>query len=104
MLIGVTLQVDGFKVEGYVNGERWNGFEVPLFTFESAKRIIEHLQTDPAVAYAKVVKGWRGPAFEIKYVDDDDATKYDASEAYLDATGQLLYGIGAYGWCWERVN
>ena len=80
--------------EGFTQGETWNGWARPYFTFKQAQRIVEAHR-------ARGAKAWYDEAqyafgFEIS-PDEVDAFPGEVVE------GQTLYPIGAGCWIWEEA-
>ena len=92
-----TIDTLGDRVfEGYTNGEDWNGWACPYFTFEQAQAIVG--------AYHD--HGW--PAH---YDQANDQFVFSMShagaaedEVYspIEEGGQKLYPIGTASWIWEE--
>lgn len=87
----------GSKVfEGYTQGEEWNGWACPYFTFEQAEQVVKaHSE--------KGLKAWYDPdtdafSFEIEASNEIDTFKAEEIE------GQRLYPIGASCWIWEEQS
>lgn len=81
---------------GYTNGDRWNGWATPYFTYEEAEKI----QTSMPRLLYDVNKD----EFRIKY-DGDDEPYIWKGEDIQTVDGKLhLYGIGAYSHIWDEVD
>jgi hypothetical protein len=81
---------------GYTNGDRWNGWATPYFTYEEAEKI----QTSMPRLLYDVNKD----EFRIKY-DGDDEPYIWKGEDIQTVDGKLhLYGIGAYSHIWDEVG
>lgn len=84
----------GDKVfDGYTQGETWNGWACPYFTFEQAERLVQ----------AHSEKGFRAwydadsDAFSFEIEASDDIDSFSAQEI----EGIKLYPIGTGCWIWE---
>lgn len=87
----------GDKVfEGYTQGEKWNGWACPYFTYEQAERVVQ--------AHCEIgLKAWYDAAsdafsFEISASDEIDSFLGE------DIEGKKLYPVGANCWIWEYVD
>lgn len=90
-----TIDTFGEEVfEGFTQGETWNGWARPYFTFEQARRVVE----------AHRARGGRA-----SYDEAEDAFSFEIGEEEIDAfpaeslEGQKLYPVGAGCWIWEEV-
>ena len=86
---------------GYTNGDRWNGWATPYFTFEEAQRLQTdwNRETDFPMLY-DVSKD----EFRVKY-DGDDVPYIWKGEDIQTVDGKLhLYGIGAYSHIWDKAD
>jgi hypothetical protein len=86
--------------EGFDTGEIWNGWAVPVFTFDQAQA---------------VVAAWRRQGWQAEYSAADDAFVFfvnqdfetgqsDESEAFaaFERDGQKFYPVGSGSWIWEE--
>ena len=93
----------GDKVfEGYTQGEEWNGWACPYFTFEQAQKVVE--------AFNKGER-FEGDKIEARYDAEQDAFCFlfeSSGEsddfAAVELEGQKFYPIGAGCWIWERAD
>ena len=76
---------------GYSTGELWNGWAIPYFKIEEAKRIMEDMNQSgdieidfDEVTGTFIVDGEETPAIELSF----------------NGTQIKAYGIGAFGWTW----
>lgn len=89
-------------VPGFTDGNRWNGWAIPYFEFETAQEIMAETGEDPSV---------------FRYDPEEDAFIYNNPDwpeepevygaTFIDIDGKpvKVYGIGAGFWCWyERGN
>lgn len=89
--------LDNVTFEGYTQGEWWNGFACPYFSFEQAQRI---------------VTAWRGKGWGARYDAEVDTflfemnvgTKTSDFEAYsgMDFGKRKYYRVGAFSWIWDE--
>lgn len=90
-----------------VDGEHWNGFACPSFTYEQAQRVAAWLERADPEGMNRVYFDSDGSTVllvEVGDVDDDGRATEDGVWVHRltpDATGH--YGIGAYGWTWQEV-
>lgn len=95
--------LDGPAVfEGYTNGDSWNGWECPAFTFEVASQIIQQQQVDDNTAFYDE----RLDSFIVIFqlTDDEPIVEvYKGALTEVDGEEVMLYAIGSYGWCWNAV-
>lgn len=96
--------VDGLEgtFEGYTTGETWNGWAVPAFLLDEARRI--------AAAYAAQAPLLEGVC-DAEYDERNDAFRlYDPVSGEWDEwegverDGRKLYPIGACYWTWEEAG
>ena len=91
--------------EGYTNGETWNGWAVPYFEFEVARRV--------AADYVRAEEGGDMPGASARYDEWQDAfvlndpcyedeAAYGALKIEVNRTEVEVYPIGAREWTWEE--
>lgn len=98
----ITLKKAQFKIEtfpselfnGYTDGENWNGWVCPYFSFEEAQKIAE--------AHEKLLN------IQTRYEESEDKFTFefpDETEEYkaLMIEGKKLYPIGSAAWIWEEA-
>lgn len=93
--------IDGGPVyTGYTNGDRWNGWATPYFTFEEAQKIQAEFSrgTDCPMLY-DVMKD----EFRIQY-DDDEPYIWEGEDIITVDGIKHLYGIGAYSHIWDEAD
>ena len=87
----------GDKVfEGFTNGEEWNGWACPYFTFEQAQRVVK-AQTEMGL------KAWyntNADAFSFEVDASDEIDSFPAQEI----EGKKLYPVGTSCWIWEQYD
>ncbi len=81
--------------EGYAEGELWNGWERPLFPFESAQQIAEAANEFQTAFYDALADEF------IFETEDGETERFGAVE--VEQIGKL-YPIGAGLWIWERAT
>jgi len=91
--------LDGEIFDGYTNGEYWNGFACPYFTFEQAQAI---------------VSASRARGFDARYDAEADQFTFEMqnseSEDDRDSFPAVkidnlkVYPIGAHCWIWDEVS
>ena len=90
---------DGQMFEGYTQGENWNGFACPYFTYEQAQVLLNAWQA----------KGWnaRYDAKEDRFTfgvnTGGGEQEYDSFSA-IELQGMKLYPVGAFYWIWEEAK
>jgi hypothetical protein len=91
-----SIEATGERVfEGYTTAEDWNGWERPLFPFESAQQIAEAVSEYQTAFYDE------GADEFVFEVEDSDDERFGAVE--VETIGKL-YPIGAGVWIWERAT
>lgn len=91
-----SIEATGSRVfEGYTAGELWNGWERPLFPFESAQRIADAVNEFQTAFYDALADEF---VFET---EDGETERFGAVE--VEEIGKL-YPIGAGLWIWECVT
>lgn len=105
---------DDIWYDGYTFGDTWNGWASPLFTFDVAKKVLQH---------SVAVENERLPNDDkcsYRYNKEKDVFTYKLAEAYsepggwkyeykgqdIEYKGQKLhvYPIGAWEWCWRTID
>ena len=90
--------LEGQTFEGYTQGEEWNGFACPYFTFQQAQTLVE---------------AWRAAGHNARYDSEADCfafeivsgegSDYDSFPA-IEVDGLKVYPVGASCWIWEEMN
>lgn len=83
------------KLLAYANGLRWNGWAMPFFPLEEARRLLDHMP-------------------RLQYLEESDTFVFQGAEEFeeadevfvaksLDINGKSIkvYAIGAGSWCWD---
>jgi hypothetical protein len=95
-LINAEFRADFFGEEtfsGFTNGETWNGWACPYFSYEQGQRII--------TVYREKLKG------KAWYEEEEDMFFFEFSEETEEypaelVNGRKLYPIGNGVWIWEE--
>lgn len=82
---------EGVTLPAYANEDRWNGWAMPSFTFETAQSILEFL---PDGQYRPDIDAF---AFMV----NDEEEIYEATTIEVDGKAVKVYPIGAGSWVWE---
>lgn len=90
-----TIDTFGNEVfDGFTQGETWNGWARPYFTFEQSQRVAEaHKAQGGRASYDETQDSF---TFEMD-AGDPDAFPADVVE------GKKFYPIGAGCWIWEEA-
>jgi hypothetical protein len=87
---------DGDVFEGFTEGESWNGWACPYFTFEQAQKVAEsHKQ---AIANAWYDEKSDTFNFQMDKDAEDDIEPYEG----VAIEGQKFYSIGHSHWVWRE--
>jgi len=97
-------RIDGLPgtYDGFTRDETWNGFAVPYFSLEEARRVAHY--------YAAQLAGPDGQAQSDYDTDRNIIRLYDPSSGQWDdyspvnVEGRMLYPIGTRDWTWEEVS
>lgn len=94
--------IDGGPVyAGYTNGDRWNGWATPYFTYEEAQKLQTEFNQGDGL---RMFYDCQADKFILQY-DDDDEPYVWKGEDIQTVDGKLhLYGIGAYSHIWDEVD
>lgn len=86
---------------GYTNGDRWNGWATPHFTFEEAQK----LQTDwNRETESPMLYDVSKDEFRVKYDGDDEPYIWKGEDIQTVDGIKHLYGIGAYSHIWDELD
>lgn len=86
--------------EGFTDGETWNGWACPYFTYDIAEGILKASESN----------GYRwnfdtkADAFFVRHIEDSEDSSPDQFKGIqVVAADQavVLYAVGAYSWSWE---
>jgi hypothetical protein len=89
----------GFVVDAYANGMSWNGWAKPLFTFESAMKI---LAVSPNLRYDAVLDAFIAKN-DCGYDDESDEIYESLWLPYLGSDIKV-YPVGTGSWCWDTED
>lgn len=88
-------------VEGYTNGDNWNGWATPVFTFENAKKVIgmiEHNSHDSR--YDE-----KSDSFLVTFEEgSNEVETFEGMDIVVDGETVKVYPLGAYSWVWEELE
>lgn len=94
--------LEGVRFAGYADGETWNGWACPFFSYNTACDI---LSASEHYGYA-----WRfdsqSDTFIVSHQEDpaDFAPEqFKGIEATVEGQALTVYAIGAYSWCWRAL-
>lgn len=95
--------IDGFAPAyiGYTDGDLWNGWATPYFTFEEARKVQAdcNKDTEHPMFYDK-----EKDEFRKRYEDYEEPDVWKGENIQTEDGIKHLYGIGAYSWVWDAVN
>ena len=94
--------IDGGSVyTGYTNGDLWNGWATPYFTYEEAQRLQAEFNQGDGL---RMFYDCQADKFIMQYEDEDEPYIW-VGEDIQTVDGKLhLYGIGAYSHIWDEVG
>ena len=82
---------------GFTDGDTWNGFACPYFTYDEATRVLEEMGA-----------GWeydsRKDAFNVLIPEGTEPDEYGSIMIRLDGKEIKTYAIGAYAWVWNIIE
>lgn len=82
---------------GYTNGDTWNGWECPFFTYDEAVKVLN--------ASKRNGYSWRYDEMDDTFVvwSEDSYTEEFAADLIETPDGkiEIVYPIGTYCWIWE---
>lgn len=95
-----ALEMLGDKIfAGYTQGEDWNGFACPYFTFEQAQLLVKaYIQSGGRAWYEIELDAF---CFEV---NTDEGGKIVDSYLPEEIERKKVYPIGAFCWRWEENN
>jgi hypothetical protein len=86
---------------GYTNGDRWNGWATPYFTYEEAQKLQAEFNQGDGL---RMFYDCQADKFILQYDDDDEPYIWEGEDIQT-VDGKLhLYGIGAYSHIWDEVD
>lgn len=93
--------IESYFFHGVTQGQQWNGFACPLFSFAEAQRLmVLNNHTDFC---GQIVFDAELDAFLFHEFGVESSERPDVFKAVLIA-GQKFYPIGAFSWCWQDVS
>ena len=90
------------SVDGWTDGELWNGWATPQFEFNEAMIIMNLLNEMPGAA--KGMYDSEGDQFCFEFEEHEEPECYKVFSTTLNGELVKLYPIGARSWIWEEVN
>lgn len=92
---------DGPVYIGYTNGDLWNGWATPYFTYEEAQRLQTEFNQGDGL---RMFYDFRADKFILQYEDEDEPYVWKGEDVQT-VDGKLhLYGIGAYSHIWDELG
>lgn len=92
-----SLEVLGEKCfDAFTQGETWNGWACPYFTFDQAQQLVKAFQE-------RGVKAWydeHSDAFTFEVEGGETVKEVDTFQAE-EVNGKKFYPIGAFCWIWD---
>lgn len=92
--------------EGYTNGEKWNGFDCPLFELDESLKIMEDFNdlNEELELDIKLVYNSEQDYFveEDENYDEDEPIIYEPLLIKTSEGTKKVYPIGAGYWTWEE--
>jgi hypothetical protein len=88
--------------DGYTQGEEWNGWACPYFTFEQAQKVAEAFNEGERFEGDKVKARYNveQDAFCFFFESSGESDDFPS----LEVDGLKLYPVGAGCWIWEEVE
>jgi hypothetical protein len=88
---------ENFPLEGFTNGQRWNGWAMPYFTKETGLRLMAEM---PGLKFDEEANAFTS---EDENLDDEESlVTFPAETLDVDRVAVTVYAIGAGSWCWDR--
>lgn len=88
--------------EGYTQGEEWNGWACPYFTFEQAQKVVEAFNEGERFEGDKVEARYDAEQDAFCFFFESSGESEDFSALTVD--GRKLYPIGSGCWIWEDAT
>lgn len=96
--VPMRFNIDGGKeYPGFSRGGRWNGWEMPFFTFEVAQELMNDQNAatkEQQLVYEAATDSF---VYQDSYYPADEWERFDA----VLVDGQKFYAIGAGSWVWD---
>ena len=86
---------------GYTNGDRWNGWATPYFTYEEAQKLQAEFNQGDGL---RMFYDCQADKFILQYEDDDEPYVWKGEDIQTVDGTLHLYGIGAYSHIWDEVD
>lgn len=83
---------------GFTNGEKWNGWESPVFTYDESVKILNASRCNGYDWHYDTL----ADAFVIEL--DDEMQYVPANLIEVGTEVEVIYAIGTGDWIWEMVN
>lgn len=98
-MVEMLFQIDGStEYKGFSQGQFWNGWAMPLFTFEVAQELAKDqnaVTTEEKLVYDEATDSF---IYQTDYYPEEEWERFEVT--MID--GKKLYGIGAGSWCWDE--
>ena len=89
-----------YSYEGYTEGKFWNGWACPMFTLETAKKMMDEMTVEGLM---EIYYSEKLDKFVVLF-ENDSPEEYGANTHYIDGEIVKLYHIGNGSWCWDQEN
>ena len=86
---------------GYTNGDLWNGWATPYFTYEEAQRLQAEINQCEGM---RMFYESRADKFYWQHEDDDEPYVWKGEDIQTVDGIKHLYGIGAYSHIWDELG
>ena len=86
---------------GYTNGETWNGWECPLFSLETAKKVLE-LMIDDEDTSAYYDERLDKIMVVMNVSTTPEVEVYEPSTVDYNGETIKVYNVGSGSWCWMQ--
>lgn len=99
--------IDGLgeeNIEGYTNGETWNGHACPYFTEENALKVLHLADTVGGAEKTHFDKEKEVMIIVQDSTDPDLNETFESSIIEVDGEKITVYAIGAFSWIWTEVE
>jgi hypothetical protein len=90
---------EGAEYVAYSDGDRWNGWSMPYFEFETAMQIITEMNESAGIVELKYDAGTDSFIYENEDWPDEPEI-YGSRIIECDGETVKVYGVGAGSWCW----
>lgn len=86
---------------GYIKGERWNGYECPLFTKDEAERICQEFSDGKTIDLSYDEERDR---YIAEYIEEGITDEFEGKDFEINGEIKHLYPIGSGEWTWSKVD